>query len=553
MRLLQMPGRCGRSAFAVGWRCRRWVCILPILTTTAASTAAIDTVVPAKNPEISDLAVPEALPDALLLVVRPGVVVTDQVAFQIPGSEPETAGQCAAATHLLTRSPGHNLTGVRTPANADLAHRLGLDRSYILTLSPGTDAALLTAQLRTFDRVFESVEPLAVGRADESEGQDATDAGPLPNDPLFPLQYALENFGQVIWDAAGKPDADIDASLAWGISRGSPSVIVAVLDSGISLSHPDLAGQLVHGYNFTSANTADVDDQFYSHGTFIAGVIGGILNNGVGVAGLAPGCKLMPVRVIDRFGFTAEQWVVDGIIYATDHGASVLNISLGFSSGSSLLRAAVQYAYESGVVLCASSGNIATDPIGFPARYPETIAVGATDNRDLVATFTSPGPEMTIAAPGRNIYSTWDTNTSPDTYSRHSGTSFAVPYVVGTAALIRSINPSLSPAEVRSVLIRTAEDVGAPGWDESSGAGRVNAYSALRLARTLPGHAQDFCRADLNADGEVDFADLQYFLAAFAGNRPEADLNGDGHLDFYDIQTFLIFFSQSCTQTQTKP
>jgi len=551
----QYSGRSGGLRCAAALMVGLCVPNFPILTSTAGA-GPVSEQIPANQvlspaEPMGDLS---SIPNAVLLVVGPDINHEDfAAARRLSSPDPDAAGQIAAANRVLTGSPSFELKAAIRAANATLAASLGLDRCYILSADDARDLDVLADQLQSLDLVFESVEPLAIGTAADSEGHDATDAGPLPNDPLFSFQYGLENFGQTIWGVVGKPDADIDASLAWGVTRGSPSVIVAVIDSGISLSHPDLEGQLVRGYNFTSANSNDYDDQFYGHGTHIAGVIGGLLNNGIGVAGLAPQCKLMPVRVIDRFGFTAEQWVASGIIYATDQGASILNISIGFASGSQLLRSAVQYAYASGVVICASSGNIASDPIGFPARYPETIAVGATDNQDLVASFTSTGPQMTIAAPGRNIYSTWDTNTDPNTYARLSGTSFAVPYVVGTAALVRSVNPALDPGGVRSVLVRTADDIGEAGWDQASGAGRVNAFHAVRLAMTLPGAADPSCRADLNHDGGVDFADLQYFLSLFAVGSLHADLNGDGLLDFYDIQTFLILFSQGCTQTQTEP
>lgn len=530
----------------------RWLLIFPILTLSFGSAA--HTTIPIPTPDLeADLATPAhaSCRDDLLLVVQPGIDTTNFTTdFRLCGPDAPAQAHCRAARDLLGLMPGLAVRTATRPHNGALAARLGLDRCYILSGPTGTDAAAMAQQLAALDLVFESVEPLSLGRADEQDFHEADDAELLPNDPLFFSQYALENFGQTIWGVPGKRDADIDAGSAWGISTGSPSIIVAVIDSGISLSHPDLAGQLVGGYNFTSADTSDFDDKWYGHGTHIAGVIGAHLNNGIGVAGLAPKCRLMPVRVIDRFGFTAEQWVAEGIIYATDYGASVLNISIGFASGTTLLRSAVQYAYQSGVVVCASSGNIATDPIGFPARYPETIAVGASDNQDQIASFTSAGPEMTVAAPGRNIYSTWDLNSDPDTYKRLSGTSFAVPYVAGTAALILSVNPTLTPAQVQGVLEHTTDDIGATGWDQASGWGRINAHRALQRARSLPWLTNPSCRADLNADGLLDFADLQYFLAALSGGRPEADLNADGMLDFYDLQRFVLLFSHGCGQTQ---
>jgi subtilisin family serine protease len=462
-------------------------------------------------------------------------------------------GRVSQVNALLESLAGTSVRRAFDAADTTLAMEIGLDRVYILIVEPGTDLVGLAADLRSFDSVFESVDRVSGGTMDADIDSGTDDSVMLPDDELFPLLYGLENRGQVIWGIQGVVDADIDASRAWQITMGSSDIIVAVVDSGVSLSHPDLAGQFVHGRNFTSGNTEDVDDQFVSHGTHVSGIIGGLLNNSIGVSGVAPGCRIMPIRVMDRFGFTFEEWVADGIIYAVDNGATVLNVSIGFPSASSILRDAVVYAYESGAVICASTGNISTDPIGFPARYAETIAVGATNNQDLVATFTSTGPEMTLSAPGRNIYSTWDTNSEPDTYKRKSGTSFSTPYVTATVALIQSINPSLTPDQVRGVLVRTADDIDAPGWDENSGAGRLNAYKAVSLADSLPVIANPDCLVDLNGDGMIDFADIQIFLAAFASEESLADMNNDGNYDFFDIQIFLAMFGEGCTQSSREP
>jgi subtilisin family serine protease len=468
-------------------------------------------------------------------------------------ADEDPQGRVSQVNALLESLAGTSVRRAFDAADTTLALEIGLDRVYILIVEPGTDLVGLSADLRSFDSVFESVDRVSGGTMDADIDAGTDDSVMLPNDDLFPLLYGLENRGQVIWGIQGVVDADIDASRAWQITMGSSDIIVAVVDSGVSLSHPDLMGQFVHGRNFTSGNTEDVDDQFVSHGTFVSGIIGGLLDNSIGVSGVAPGCRIMPIRVMDRFGFTFEEWVADGIIYAVDNGATVLNISLGFPSASSILRDAVVYAYESGAVICASTGNISTDPIGFPARYAETIAIGATNNQDLVATFTSTGPEMTLSAPGRNIYSTWDTVSEPDTYKRKSGTSFSTPYVTATVALIQSINPSLTPDQIRGVLLRTADDIDAPGWDENSGAGRLNAYKAVVLADSLPIIANPHCLVDLNGDGMIDFADIQIFLEAFASEESLADMNNDGNYDFFDIQIFLAMFGEGCTQSSREP
>lgn len=489
------------------------------------------------------------VPTRLAITLSQGIVWRESKLVSL-GQALATREQVSQVNDTLSHIPHLQIAPACEPIDRAHAQLLGLDRIYILTCDAQVDAATIADLLGCESLVFESVEPLAVGHADDDRSIPVSPTDePLapPNDDLFPLQYALENRGQEIWGTPGIAHADINAVRAWTITRGSSDVVIAVLDSGVSQSHPDLAGQLVAGRNFTSADPDDTDDAFVSHGTHIAGVIGALTNNHMGVAGLAPLCRIMPIRVIDRFGFTFEEWVANGIIYAADHGATVLNISIGFPSTTNLLRSAVTYAHAQGVVICASSGNIATDPIGFPARLPETIAVGATNNRDEVTGFTSPGPQMTIAAPGRDIYSTWDTNSLPNTYIRKSGTSFAVPYVVGAAALIRSVRPDLSPEQVRHALVETATDVGEPGWDQFSGSGRLNAHQALLKALSIvPAEREPWCRADLNGDFILDFTDIQIFLEAFSQQDAVADLVRDGQFDFFDIVAYIEMFERGC-------
>ncbi len=492
--------------------------------------------------------------DRLAVKIRPNTVFEEFTPGQIRLQDDFGPGdQIAQVNEILAGLPGAFVQAAFQAANTELARELGLDRVFVLRVQPGTDLTTLATDLAAFDGVFEAVDRIAVGVMDSDADAGADDSVMIPDDELFPVLYGLENRGQVIWGVEGVVDADIDATRAWQITNGSPDVIIAIVDSGVSLSHPDLAGQFIQGRNFTSGDPDAVDDQWVSHGTVVSGIVGGLLDNEIGVSGVAPGCRLMPIRVMDRFGFTFEEWIADGIIYAVDNGATVLNISIGLPSASSILRDAVVYAYQSGAVICASTGNISSDPIGYPAKYPETIAVGATNNQDLMATFTSTGPEMTLAAPGRNIYSTWDTTSEPDTYKRRSGTSFSTPYVAGTVALIQSVNPTLTPDEIRSVLVRSADDVDATGWDENTGAGRLNAFKAVVLATSLPAVATPNCLVDLNGDGMIDFADVQLFLDAFASEDSLADLNNDGAYNFFDIQIFLTLFGDGCTQSSREP
>ncbi|GAB4385319.1 MAG: hypothetical protein Kow0022_10770 [Phycisphaerales bacterium] len=427
-------------------------------TARQASGDAIDTWTPEKDP------------DKVIVRVVPGVDLAQGHVPVFEGIEALVPG-VAALNQVLSH---WHIQGVRpavSPQNRALGSRLGLDRYFVIDCPQASIARPLAEELRALVGIVEvaEVDEPMDALASRGEDDDRTLSFEIPDDPGFALQWSLENTGQTIRGLTGTNDADIDATEAWAITLGSESVVVAVLDAGISLSHPELQGQLVEGQNFTSTDPFDVDDSWVSHGTHIAGIIAARWGNDEGIAGLAPQCRVMPVRVVNRFGWTFAEWVSEGIIWATDHGASVMNISLGFPTSSSLLHDAIRYAFESDVVICASTGNIATNPIGFPAAYPETIAVGATDNNDELASFTSTGPELTLCAPGRDIYSLWDTNSMPDTYDFKSGTSFAAPHVAGVAALVRSINPTLSAPDVRRVLAVTCDDIGLPGRDPITG------------------------------------------------------------------------------------
>ena len=248
-----------------------------------------------------------------------------------------------------------------------------------------------------------------------------------PNDPYFDLQWGLEK---------------IKAQQAWGVTRGSSGTVIAVLDSGIDQDHPDLSSKIMANKNFTVSSTVDDLD---GHGTHVAGVAAAITNNGLGVAGVAPNCRLMNVKVLNDQGFGSVGAAVNGIIWATngpdgnpytDDGADVINMSFVTGAPSSSLQAAVAYAWKHGVVLVAGAGNYYdTDPC-YPARYPECIAVaacGTTDDGSLLY-FSTRGDWVEVAAPGSGIYTT----STGGSYGKGTGTSIASPHVAGLAALVLS-------------------------------------------------------------------------------------------------------------------
>ena len=279
----------------------------------------------------------------------------------------------------------------------------------------------------------------------------------IPNDPGWGSQYGL---------------VAIRAPQGWSISTGSNSVTIAILDSGVDMGHADLAGKITAGYDFVNGDALPQDD--YGHGTHVAGIAAALGNNGTGVAGVSWGARIMPLKVLNMFGGGSYANVAAAIVWAADHGAQVINLSLGGVSPSATLQTAVRYAYDKGILLVASSGNTGSDQVLYPARYAEVMAVGATNFANQPASFSNYGSEVDVAAPGENIYSLW-----PGGYFTQSGTSMSAPYVSGLAAILFSFTNNAGL--VRNAIESTALDVGPAGWDLYSGAGLIQMDSAIAL------------------------------------------------------------------------
>jgi serine protease len=268
-----------------------------------------------------------------------------------------------------------------------------------------------------------------------------------PNDPKYEEQWHMKRAG---------------AEQAWDYACGE-GVTVAVVDTGIAcydeggfMKGTDLAGtSCVGGYNFVAKNEIAADDQ--GHGTHVAGTIAQTTNNGIGVAGLAHCAKLMPVKVLSARGWGTMADVAEGIRWAADHGAQVINLSLGAPSKSDVVEKAVTHAYEKGVVVVAAAGNSGRS-VGYPAAYPGVIAVSATDKNDAIAWFSSRGPEVSIGAPGVGV--TQQTiceagKNKCEQWGTFNGTSMASPHVAGAAALLVGQGVT-DPDHVKSVLQGTA-------------------------------------------------------------------------------------------------
>nr|WP_308018571.1 S8 family peptidase [Bacillus sp. SRB3LM] len=268
---------------------------------------------------------------------------------------------------------------------------------------------------------------------------------------------------------------------AWDITRGSTDLVVAVVDSGVQSAHPDLKGKIIPGYDYVR-NNADPSKDELGHGTHIAGTIAAVTDNDIGIAGIAPNVKILSVRVLDRNGYSYNDVIANGITYAVDHGAKVINLSIAMEEPSQVLEDAVNYAWNKGVVLVAGAGNSSTSKPYYPAAYANVISVAATDSNDLKWERSNYGMSVDVAAPGVDIMSAVPTNWNPENpYSTKSGTSMATANVSGVVALLAS--QGFSNMQIRESIEKSADKI--PGTGEYWKYGRVNAYQALTSAHSF--------------------------------------------------------------------
>ncbi len=261
----------------------------------------------------------------------------------------------------------------------------------------------------------------------------------------------------------------IDGELAWASATGA-GVKVAVVDTGIDLTHPDLSANIKGGYNAINPSKSAKDDN--GHGTHVAGTIAAS-NNGIGVIGVAPQAELYAVKVLDRRGSGWVSDIIEGLDWAVANDIDVINMSLGLSSNVSAFADAIARVDAAGIVQVGAAGNDSGGPVGYPAAYPQVIAVSAVDSADGLAYFSSVGPEVDLAAPGVAITSTY----KGGAYRDFNGTSMASPHVAGSAALVLSARGSLTVAQVKIWLTSTADPLAGLSAVEQ-GSGLVDAEEA---------------------------------------------------------------------------
>lgn len=389
----------------------------------------------------------------------------------------------SAVDAVLARLAVSTIRNVFNPArNAGRKHEMGMDRIFVARYAgvqgPREAAAALAG---------------APG-VDWAEPDHVISAATTPNDPLYYYQWADNNHGQAIavdGDSVGTYDADGDMNQAWNLQTGNYNVVIAIIDSGIDRGHPEFANRVLSGWDFVN-NDSDPNDDV-GHGTACAGIAAARGNNGQGVAGVAWEDAILPVKVLNSSNQGTNANIAAGIEYAADFGAKVLSMS--FAGGAdTTLHLAVDYAHSADCVEVAAAGNANTSPVAYPAGYVHVIAVGALspcNDRKTPSTCdgetnwgSNYGVGLDLMAPGTRIHTTDIQGAggynAGDYTPTFNGTSAATPFVAGIAALVRSENINLTADDVSSTLRASCDDLGAQGWDQDTGWGRINAYVALR-------------------------------------------------------------------------
>lgn len=340
--------------------------------------------------------------------------------------------------------PAHVFAGILKEHDGK-ARKIGQSNLYVVELPEYTEEGVVTRLIHDPHIKFVELD-------------HAVPPALFPNDPYYADEWHLPKIG---------------APLAWDSSQGK-GITIAILDSGIDSTHPDLAEQIVPGWNFYDNNSDTTD--IYGHGTRVAGTAVAIGNNGIGVAGVAGQSKIMPLRITDTNGYGYYSTIAQGLSYAADHGARIANISFQDMTSSYSVRSAAQYLKDKGGLVMVSGGNS-----GQLENYLVTtsmIPVAATDVNDNRKIFSSYGDYITLAAPGDTI---WSTQRGGD-YVKSTGTSFASPITAGVIALMMAANPQLSSSDIENLLFATAVDLGTPGRDPYYGYGRVDAAAAVHAA-----------------------------------------------------------------------
>jgi thermitase len=433
---------------------------------------------------------------ACIIILSAAAVFISAVTPPDESAEPE---EVQTKVNNYMSSPSQT-TPVKVPGQIIVKFKSGITQAQINQELPKYNAKVL----RTIEGINRTVIQVPAGEEEKTiklltqnalvqnaEANYVVYVQYMPNDPDFQKQWGLVNTGQAIGQFPGKVNADIDAEKAWDVSKGA-GVTVAVIDTGLDMTHPDLAGKVIGQKVFP--NVSDSIDDRFGHGTHIAGIIAADTNNGQGIAGVCPECKLLIAKAMKDDGTGDNATIAESIVWAADNGAKVINLSEGgpapTQSELQTMQDALNYAWNKGAVIVAAAGNNGVTQKFYPAALDNTLAVAAVSNQDLMASFSNYGTWVDVAAPGENIFSTLPTKnyrmqalmaekggTLQLTYDYLSGTSMAAPIVSGMAALIWTSSYGTSNANVVKRIVETAEPI--PGTGSFWQYGRVNAAEAV--------------------------------------------------------------------------
>ncbi|MGC7871944.1 S8 family serine peptidase [Desulfosporosinus sp. SYSU MS00001] len=367
---------------------------------------------------------------------------------------------------VVSLAPKADITNVAKVFKAAIL-RQGPLNFATLGFNSTINAASLIASLKSFPGVL---------TAEENHLQKiaVSAAASLPQDPYFKDQWSITNG---------------DVQGAWDMGATGKGMTIAIVDSGIALDHPDLKDNIVPGYNAITQSDAPGENQDDNgHGTHVAGIAAAERND-VGIVGVAYQAKIMPIKAVGFNGDGYDDAIASGIVWAADHGANIINLSLGSDNGvsSSVIKQAVNHAYNKGCLLVAAAGNY--DPssakntgVSYPGADPHVLAVSATNQNNGIASFSETGPQISLAAPGDEITSDWWSLSEGLCYANASGTSMASPFVAGEAALIWGLHPEWTREQVVAAMEAGVKDLGTQGRDNDYGYGLVDVKLALNLA-----------------------------------------------------------------------
>ncbi|MCD6310036.1 MAG: S8 family serine peptidase [Candidatus Eremiobacteraeota bacterium] len=357
-----------------------------------------------------------------------------------------------------------------------------VDGESIVRVDPGTDADILAEAYQAT-----KLDDYRIGN-NRYLRLSFSDAVPTKNNDLDNNSQVYSAEPNYIYNALEVPDDSyysefqyapqlIGAESAWDGTAKDGDKILAVLDTGVNLTHPEFSGKAVTGYDFVGNREYPIDADYDNngHGTHVAGIAAAIGNNGIGIAGISWGGKIMPVRVLDSSGKGSMSNLCKGIVYAVEHGADVICLCMGSSNFSYALQDAINYALKNDITVITGMGNDGNSAKIYPAASQGVIAVGSTNENDEHSSFSNTGPHISLCAPGSGIYSTYGI----DGYKSLSGTSMAAGHISGACLLLLAIHPGMSPSQVKNQLESTAVDLGESGFDNIFGSGRLDLESAI--------------------------------------------------------------------------